>query len=379
MNCRFLPFAACIWLSQTFSPCQEPPPCKIKALVLQADGAVAENIPPQAWTLKVDGKSVAVQSVTPPSEVTKRPVKWVFVLMPVRDPRFRKLTLRSIATFMKTLPPSDSVLLVVQDGKGLQSLTPGFTQRPSLWVKALERAMTDFQAGLHQNVTAFSVPVSPTQEPQEDRNPLLAFLEKIEKSELSRQLADTRSSRNFKEDYVDLPNGMARVTGSRYERLRGWTRTAVETLKSLDTLAQALGREPGEKQVVLFSRNELDDLGSPLWTRNQLELDVSNMSSTTRLALLRTSNSFTGAGLTLHLISGSGLGYAGALGETAHATGGFAAFFQPTLPERLVSTLETWVNRYELSFQLPAGLNRPAKIEVEIAGKNLRLFAPTAL
>lgn len=376
MNCRFLPFVACLWLTQTFSPCQEPAPCKIKALLLQPNGAAAENLPPQEWKLKLDGKSIALQNVTPPSEVAKRPIKWALVLMPVRDPRFRELTLLSIATFMRTLSPSDSVLLVMQDEKGLQSLTPGFTRRPSLWAHALERAMTDFQAGLHQNVTSFTMPVSPAQEPEEDKKPILAFLEKLEKTKLNRQLADTRSSRSFKEDYIDVPDTMVRVTGSRYERLRGWTRTAVETLKSLDTFAQALGREPGEKQVVIFSRNELDDLGSPLWTRDQLELDVSNMRSTTSLALLRTSNSFAGAGLTLHLISGSGLGYAGALGETAHATGGFTAFFQQTLPERLASTLETWVNRYELSFLVPAGVNRPTRIEVEVSAKNLRVFAP---
>lgn len=378
MKSSWLQTGVLLSIIQAVAGCQAPESARIMALALQPTGAIVTDIEASAWQLKVNGSKVQIQKVSPPSEVMNRPVKWVFVLLPVRDPIFRKLTLLSIATFLKTLPPSDSVLMVVQGEKGLACLTPGFTRRPSLWAAALDKAIPEFQAGLHQNSPSLLLPPSPLQEAPEDPKPLLAALERLEKATFYRQLADIRSSRSFKDDYVDVPNTMVRVTGSRYERLRGWTRTAVETLRSLDALVQTLSQEPGEKQVVLFSRNELDDLGSPLWTRDQLQLDVSDMSSTVRLALVNTGKEFAASGMTFHFVSGSGLGYAGALGEAASATGGFSAFFQQNLPARMTSTLETWVNRYEISFALPAATARPAKVELEVPGRNLKLFAPTA-
>lgn len=374
---RWFQIAALCSIVQVLAGCQEAGSSRIMALALQPSGTIAIDIDPSAWQVKVNGAKVQVQKVAPPSEVVSRPVKWVFVLLPVRDPMFRKLTLLSIGSFLKTLPPSDSVLMVVQGEKGLTCLTPGFTRRPSLWAAALERAIPEFQAGLHQNAATFLLPPAPLQEPQEDPAPLAAMMDRLEKATLSRQLADTRSSRSFKDDYVDVPNTMVRVVGSRYERLRGWTRTAVETLKSLEAMIQAVSRETGEKQVVLFSRNELDDLGSPLWARDQLELDVADMSSTVRLALVNAGKAFTRSGMTIHLVSGSGLGYPGALGEAALATGGFSAFFQQSLPARMASTLETWVNRYEITFQLPAGTVHPSKVKLELPGTTFKVFAPT--
>jgi hypothetical protein len=373
---RWVLAGVCLWGTQSLARCEEPKAQSIKVLALQPDGKPAGNLAQRDWTLKIAGKEVSVKEVLPPSEVSKRPVKWTIVLMPVWDPKVRQITLVSVANFLKGLPASDSALIVMQGEKGLQCLTPGFTRRPTLWASALERAITEFRAGLRSNTLTFTLPASPTAEPAEEKKPIQALLDQLGSIEMKRQMEDARSHRSFKEDYVEARTGLREVPGARFEKLKGWTRTVVSTLSSLDALAQAVANEPGEKQVIVFSRNEVDDLGSPLWLRDQGQIEVADMIASVRQAISKTRDNFALAGVTFHLVSGAGLGYSGALGEVAQATGGFSLFFQQSMPERLGQALESWVNRYEISFQWPAEAKRPAPLEVSASGANLRLFAP---
>jgi hypothetical protein len=362
---------------------------RLKVLPLDAKGVVGDLLPGD-WKVQVGGKDAVVLAQRTPAQTGQEGQKWVFVLLPIRDQDFRQLMLHTIATFMATLPPSDAVLVVLKSAKGLQCLTPGFTTRPSLWAKALDVAVTDLHGGLEGDAeTVFTLPASPKGEPQEDMTAITAFLTALPGKKMEKRVEDQVSRRKSVMDSYGVDS-----LGSQAKLVTG-------VLGSIEKMAGTLAQVPGEKHVIILSRNEVDDLANPVWgqqvarmsaggtrglgrnevtagrdvlnTRLQTELMIRDVS----LARAALRDTVAGLGLTIHSVGGSGLNYTGAFEDVALASGGNAFRMENELPARLTQALTVWAARYELQVALPKGTFRPAKISVETTRKGLKLFAPT--
>jgi len=361
---------------------------RIKALPL-GDRGVIEDFSPGDWKIKLGGKNVNVVSQRLPKDLGKEGQNWVFVFMPVRDPEMRQLAVQSVATFMVTLPATDSVLVVVRTEKGLECFTPGFTTRPVLWEKALGRVLEELPARLAGNPEpTFSLPAPPTGEKEEGIEPIQQFLAKIAGRKMERSTDDVTSKWSSIVDSYSI------------DSLGGYAKTIATTMESLERFGEALAKSPGEKHILVFSRNEIDDLANPAWARKVTQMssggytkrgvnevmagrDVLNSKLQTEmmirdvtLARISLSNKLTQLGLTMHSVGGGGANYFGAFAEAAVATGGYQYRFDTDLVARLSQLLPLWATRYELEVALPSGVSQPTKIQVETTRKNVRMYAP---
>jgi len=359
-------------------------PLTLKVLPLDARG-IADGLKPADWKVQVAGKTAEVIAMRTPAELGKEGQKWTFVLMPVRDPDFRQVALRSVATFMATLPPSDSVLVVMRTAKGLECLTPGFTTRPSLWGAALTQAAGKWSGKLEGNPNpVFTLPPTPAGEPQEGMEPVNALLAGGLGRAMARESQDNTSRRKS-------------VIGEYgAEEMGSMTKTVTAAMEELETMARSLAKAAPGSQVVVYSRNEIDDLASPVWAQKVTRMsaggfseamggrDVMNRRLQTEmmirdvtLARSAVKNTFAGLGLTLHSVGGVGESYTGPFGEAATATGGNTFRMENELPARLSQALNLWATRYELKVTVPAGAPRPAPVKVETGRKDLKLFSPS--
>ena len=383
----FILLLATAMVGPLFSAAPDGRVFQIKVLALQPNGSLADDLTPSDWRIKFGGEPAKVRSQRPPSVMGQLPAQWVLVLLPVQGPDLRKLTLLSIAHFLETLPASDRVMILHRGEHGLQSLTPGFTARPSLWAAALDQAMVEFHASLRGSAEdTFTLPVSPMGEAQEPMTAIQAFIRKLQPIDLPKRADDGKSRRNILEDYSP-------------QELGGVTPTVTRTLDAMAALAEALKAVPGEKQVVVFSRNEIDDLGSPLWSNaiaksgllgsrkptpgaftsnreNNDLLQVQFMVSEVTLARGRVKDAFARNGITLHNVSGASPAYEGALGEAVQASGGYNFHFTGDLSQRLPQVLGAWLQCYELTLETAKDVH-PAHLEVETTRKGLKLLAPT--
>lgn len=387
-------FLAAAALCVTSLAAADPGVVQVKVLAMNEKGVVGD-LGAQDWKLKIDGKDAKVLSQRSPADVAKEGQKWAFVLLPMRGSDIRSLSFQAIAEFMKDLPASDSVLLVMRSTKGLECLTPGFTTRPSLWAAALKRANQDLPTRLAGNAEpTFVLPPSPANEAAEGMEPVLAFLKELAAAPPKRTADEVAGrAKSIMEDYPT-------------NELGGVTKMAKEALLSLENLGEVIAKVGGEKNLVVFSRNEVDDLANPVWSRSvssmaggglrdqgmrggkplglgtdpsveynpkvHTELMIKEMV----LALESLKAKYATLGMSLHSVGGAGAAYGGALSATAMNTGGFSFRFGTTLVPQFAQLLPLWASRYELNVILPAGQARPASVDVSTARKGLNLFWP---
>lgn len=372
----------------------DPGTLQVKILAMNEKGVVGD-IGPQDWKLQVGGKDAKVLAQRSPAEVSKEGQKWAFVLLPMRGSDIRALSIQAIAEFMKDLPPSDSVLLVMRSSKGLECLTPGFTTRPSLWAAGLKRAYQELPTRLAGNAPpTFVLPPPPANEAGEGMEPVLAFLKELAAAPPQRSADEVAGrARSIMEDYPT-------------NELGGVTKMAQEALLSLENLGEAVAKVGGEKHLVVFSRNEVDDLANPVWARSvssmaggglkdqgsrggkplglgtdpnaeyNPKVHTTLMIKDMVLALESLKAKYANLGMTLHSVGGSTAAYGGALSAIAMNTGGFSFRFGTTLVPQFAQLLPLWASRYELSVAVPGGQARPASIDVSLPRKGLNLFWP---
>ncbi|MDP2875881.1 MAG: hypothetical protein Q8O00_06830 [Holophaga sp.] len=363
---------------------------RIKALALGEKGVV-EDIKPKDWSIKIGGKVTSVVSQRLPAELGKEGQKWAFVFLPVRDPETRKIAVQSVATFMSTLPATDSALIVIRNSNGLDCLTPGFTTRPSLWKNALGRVIKELPSRLDGNPSlAFTLPTSPEIEKEEDIEPIQAFLRELSTEKVDRRADDVTSKLTSIVDSYSI------------ESLGGYAKTISRTLESIEQMAETISKVQGEKHFIVFSKCEIDDLSNPAWGRKVTQMssgglkametnevmasrDVLNSKLQTEmmirdvtLARISLSAKFAQLGLTLHSVGNPGASFAGAFGEAAQASGGFQFRFDSNFVTRFCQLLPLWATRYELEVALPPEPGSPIKIVVETSRKKVQTYAPSA-
>lgn len=403
MNHKSIFLNACLTtLLVAASPLPAGEPMHLRALAFKADGSLAADLKASDWKASVGGADVRIVGMAGPAEVSKAPISWAFVLLPIQNPDLRKLTLVSIARFMETLPASDRVMVAAWSPKGLVAMTPGFTTRPSLWAAALGKLVDDLHEKLEGNPAGpFSLPPNPAGEAEETTEPVRAFAARAEGLAFQRLPGDARSHRTILDDYQPSTLG-------------GWSKTVQDALVNLESLALALQGLPGEKHVIVFSRNEIDDLAHPIWAQSAARsgsmgakgtnlgqgvfggpmdpnnlgsrpapgaegnplLQVQLMMSEVKLARLKVQDAFAREGLVLHNVASQSTGYDGALGEAVYASGGHTFRFTNDLPKALIAGLGLWTQCYRLDAEAPAGLEHPAKVSVSTNRKDVKIIAP---
>jgi hypothetical protein len=341
------------------------------------DKGVVEDLAMADWKIEVNGKAGKVLAQQVPAQMGKLGQRWAFILMPVRGPEFRAMALETIATFMTSLPASDSVLVVFRTAKGLECLTPGFTTRPSLWAKALDTLAKDLGGTLKGSPDQKVVlPASPSGEKEEGMEPVTAFLTRLAKTTMEKRSEDASTP------------GLGIMDTYPTSALGTFGAATVRELANLEQLAQDIAQVAGEKHLVLFSRNEIDDMANPVWGRmvganNARGNSTSNgimqaeaMIRDVTLAQEALKKRLTGLGLDLHSVATPGASYSGAFGMMAQATGGNNYAFNADLAKRLPQLLPLWAMRYQLAVALPAGSPRPSTISIDSPRKGVKLFAP---
>lgn len=364
---------ACLSIGSTFAESQS-----LRVSVLPVgDRGVVQDLTHNDWKVKVGGQEAKVLSQRTPKDFEKDAQSWIFVFLPIRDPELRRLAVESVATFMTTLLASDAVLVVARTDKGLESLTPGFTTRPSLWEAALNKVINELPARLSGSPSpSFSLPASTTVEYEESIGCIDKLIKYVQEKKMDRH-ADDISNKTLSVMELYPP-----------ETLNGYSRSVVSVMNALERFAEVIAQRPGRKNMVLLSRCEVDDLANPIWgqqahkvSRNSVDnprLQVEMMVKDVTLARMALQKKLNDLDLTIHSVGGTGASYAGAFGEVSHSTGGFQYRFAGDLVPRLAGMLPQWAVRYELEVAQPVGVARPARILIETTRKDVRLFAPTS-
>lgn len=348
------------------------------------DGATVSNLSLTEWKTRVAGKEIAPVSQRGPMEISNAPHSWVLVFLPMESPSVRKLALSSALGFMKGLPAGDRVMVVVRNAKGLECLTPGFTTRPTLWSQALRTLETELPAELLGNSdAAFVIPAQASSEAVEGRESLTEVEKEFSSLELKRQPKD----------------GVHHFVFERYpaSSLAGYTEAVKKVFRSLETLGGALAQVPGEKQVIIWSRCAVDHLADPQWDglteqpnwgpsgqtpARSVEkiqddsLQIHLMRKEVKEAQEHLKAAFTRMGLTLHSVGGADGEYSGAFADAAITSGGQNFRFDASLPAKLNAVLSSWAARYELLIPVPAGQERPQKVEISTQRPGVRIIAP---
>lgn len=158
-------------------------------------------------------------------------------------------------------------------------------------------------------------------------------------------------------------------------------------MASVGSVLDAVGALPGEKQVVVFSRCDLDDLSNPVWAQTvprmsaggtlNRKLQTEMMIRDVTLARVALKKTTARQGLTVHSVGGNGESYTGGFGEVALDSGGSNFRMENELPNRLAQNLNLWATRYDLTIAMPLDTARPSRIQVDTNRKGLKLFAPT--
>ena len=375
----------------TFGPLfgQAPSGLRLKVLPVTQAGVI-HDVAVEEWKVTINGKDMKVHGQRVPKDFEKKAQQWTFVFLPIRDPEVRRMSVRTVASFMTSLPASDSVLLVMRTGSGLECLTPGFTTRPSLWAKALNRVISDLPARLEGRPSpVFTLPIPSGSEPEEGMEPVQELLARLPSTVMKLGLDDITTRRESILDAYSV------------DSLGGYATTVSTTLKALEVMSETLSKGQGDNNIIIFSKNEIDDLANPVWRRkvnasssgglrsmrsNEIvagrdvlnsRLQIEMMIRDVTLAQMSLTQKLNCLGLTLHSVGAGGASYLGAFGESSAATGGYQFKIDDSLDARVTQLLPLWAARYELEVDAPVGGTSPVKVTVGTSRKGIRLFAPT--
>jgi hypothetical protein len=377
-------------------------PARVMVLAYDARGNIVPDLAPGDFRVKENDRPVPVDRLEGPAAVSQRPAQWLIVFEPVREPDHRLIAFQAAAEFLATFAEGDTALIVVRDKKNLLCLTPGFTASKDRWAEALERAPTLL-------VEKILDPAKPGEE--------IAGLDPAFKD------AGAGSGKAFAAVLADLRKGAPRfATGTRglkgmstIQRLgltdsssvASLTTCVVKESQALAVLFQKVAALPGDKQAIVFSRYEADDLassaaqmaagkdlvpqannrggdgssGAGVFNRSKgdnggpgeyMALAVRD----TTLARLALQNLVTRSGITLHSAAGTGSSYLGSFGSVASATGGRAFPLDPSLPSRLPGVLASFNARYGLTWT-GAATPEPIRLDITTGREGVTLVRPT--
>lgn len=364
----------------------QPNPTQSQAWVLALDnrGGMVENLKPEEFQVKVGGKVRPVVQVTTPNQSAGLPRSWVLVFEPIRDMNLRATAFLAAADFLAKLPEGDRAFIVARGKDSLESLMPGFSVRRSLWAEALTKLPGMVPEGLVGSSketlqgAGFQASYSDAADGDIGQTALTAVLNSFQggasgwaKGAIDRRGVDILDRLNFNDPgYV-----------------RGLVTTITREAKVLESIFDLIAPIPGQKNLIVFSRCESDDMchpnvkramsrgfqrqtGDQGGPRESAELATGEM--TLRQTALKGRAAATG--VTLFSMAGSGQNYMGFVGAIAPATGGFSFPLASGVETHFGQNLQVFGARYLVQWREESAPSKPCFLELTTTRADVKLF-----
>lgn len=352
-------------------------------------GAALQDLKPEELRVKLGGEARKVTRVEPPKADV--PVRWVLLFEPIRETSYRALAFLAAAEFLRQLPEGDEVLLVVREKEVFRPLGSRFSLNKEALAQQFLTLPDRVPEFLNTPCKGELLPI--------DGGPAEAAGD-VAKGNKTFEAIVQRISSNAQKFAKGLndPRGTKgmdpTLLGPAAEILR------VEMTKSLPALVDQLAALPGDKHLVIFSRNESDELTRPdflnsNWTAHQVAPDPrllgqsrnpakyvatpdDNLVAAAREAL--TSRETFKArvsrhDLMIHSVAGAGQNIVGFMGDVAPITGGQVFTFTNGLERTLPGALFGYRDCLQVTLEGSAA-SKPAKLEIEVTRSNVKLIYP---
>lgn len=352
-------------------------------------GAAIQDLKPEELRVKLGGEARKVTRVDPPK--AEVPVRWILLFEPIRETSYRGLAFLAAAEFLRQLPEGDEVLLVAREKESYRPLGTRFSLNKETLAQQFLTLPDRVPEFLNTPCKGELVAIDggPAEAAGNLAKGNLAFEAIVQRistnaAKFAKGLNDPRGTKGMD------PTLLAPAA----EILR------VEMTKSLPALVDQLAALPGDKHLVIFSRNEADELTRPdflnaKWTTQQTAPDprlLGQSRNAANYAATPNDNRTTAArealtsretfkervsrhDLMIHSVAGVGQNIVGFMGDVAPITGGqvftFINGLEMTLPGALFSYRDCL--QVTLEGNAPA---KPAKLEVEVTRSNVKLLHP---
>lgn len=352
-------------------------------------GAALQDLKPEELRVKLGGEARKVTRVEPPKADV--PVRWVLLFEPIRETSYRALAFLAAAEFLRQLPEGDEVLLVVREKEVYRPLGARFS--------------------LNKEALAQQFLTLPDRVPEFLNTPCKGELLPIDGGPAEAAVDVAKGNKTFESIVQRIAaNGQKFAKGLNDPRgTKGMDPTLlapaaeilrVEMTKSLPALVDQLAALPGDKHLVIFSRNEADELTRPdflnaKWTTQQTAPDPrllgqsrnaanyaatpnDNLTAAAREALTSRETfkeRVSRHDLMIHSVAGVGQNIVGFMGDVAPITGGQVFTFINGLEQTLPGALFGYRDCLQVTLEGSAA-SKPAKLEIEVTRSNVKLIYP---
>ncbi len=367
-------------------------------LVLDSKGNVVPDLKANEFQVKVAGADCPVVKLQNPGETGTMAQSWILVFEPIRDMRFRAQAFAAASDFLSQLPEGDRALVIVRSPAEFQSLMPGLTAKRADWAQAMrqvpdlvpEKLMGSPDPAIKGK--GFDPAYTAASDGVPGQNAILVVMkafqaDKADKGTLSKGTMEQR--------------GMGAI-----QRLNFADPTGVSTqvkaigmdVKGLEAIMQALASIPGQKHMIVFSRNEMDDMTNPAIKRSGGDdirnptRDVMGGGNIGSAYQAETASKASGemivyqsslkakalaSGVTLYSVAGQGQDFKGNVGFIAAATGGFGFTFGPNMGIQFAQGIQAFGSRYLLDWSESGDAKSGASLSITTTRKGLKVIAQT--
>lgn len=352
-------------------------------------GAALQDLKPEELRVKLGGETRKVTRVDPPK--AEVPVRWILLFEPIRETSYRGLAFLAAAEFLRQLPEGDEVLLVAREKELYRPLGTRFS--------------------LNKETLAQQFLTLPDRVPEFLNTPCKSELQAIDGGPAEAAGDITKGNRAFEAivqristNAQKFAKGLNDPKGSKGMDRTLWTPAAeiirVEMTKSFPAFVDQLAALPGDKHLVIFSRNEADELTRPDflnagWTKQQVRpdprklgearnagnyVDTPNDNATTAAREVLTSREtlkerVSRHDLMIHSVAGVGQNIIGFMGDVAPITGGQVFTFINGLEQTLPGALLGYRDCLQVTLEGSTG-SKPSKLEIEVTRGNVKLIHP---
>lgn len=354
-------------------------------LALDATGGVVTDLKPAEFQVKVQGKACPVVGVKSPAETATAAQSWILVFEPIRDLAHRALAFAAAADVLVKVPQGDRVLIVARGKDSLESLMPGLSVNRTAWAEALAKVpamLPESLTGMPKEAVqgaGFQIGFKDAPDDARGQDALLALQSRFTVNAPA-WAGGTNEQRGI--------SVLARLNFNDPMFVRQQVAAIKREMATLESLFGQLGSVDGQKHVLVFSRDEADDMSHPGVKRAMSQSfrrergdaggpAESATYATGEMALLQeeVKAKAVAAGLTLYSVAGAGQNVLGLVGAIAPGTGGFSFPLAPGVEGRLGQSLQAFGSRYLVQWQPDAAGNQPVGLEISTSRKGLKILA----
>jgi hypothetical protein len=355
-------------------------------LALDATGGVVNDLKPEEFQIKVDGRSCMISEVKAPGQTAEAPQSWILVFEPIRDFRFRVTAFRAAVDFLENIPEGDRVQIVARGKDSLESLMGGLSARRSLWAEAMAKVppmLPEELVGSPKETlqgAGFNPSFTDESDGEAGQQKLMELAARFRVAPAG-WAGGTPENRN-----LDV---LQRLGFNDPMHIRAVVLTVGHEMKALESLVETFSSVPGQKHLVVFSRCEADDLAHPAVKQavfrkfKRQKDDLGGPAESASLAnrdmvLIQSSlkTKVLASGVMVYSVAGEGAAWNGNLGGTAQLSGGYAFSLRDGLENRFGKNMQVFGSRYLVTWVQSASVpDRTVPDEIRTSRKGVRLLS----